>query len=47
MLYVAWTHSRAADTSFGNLELYRDRDALYAAQPDNVFLVKASWWLPF
>ena len=47
VLYVAWTHSRAADTAFGNLELYRDRDALYAAQPDNVFLVKASWWLPF
>jgi hypothetical protein len=47
VLYVAWTHSRAADTSFGNLELYRDRDALYASRPDNIFLVKASWWLPF
>jgi hypothetical protein len=47
VLYVAWTHSRAADTSFGNLELYRDRDALYASQPDNIFLVKASWWMPF
>jgi len=47
VLYVAWTHSRAADTAFGNLKLYRDRDALYAAQPDNVFLMKASWWLPF
>ena len=47
VLYVAWTHARASDTAFGNLELYRDRDALYAAQPDNIFLVKASWWLPF
>jgi hypothetical protein len=47
VLYVAWTHARAADTSFGNLEFYRDRDALYATRPDNIFLVKASWWLPF
>jgi len=46
VLYIAWTHSRAADTSFGNLELARDRDALYASRPDNIFLIKASWWLP-
>jgi hypothetical protein len=46
VLYIAWTHSRAADTAFGNLELARDRDALYASQPDNIFLIKASWWLP-
>ena len=24
----------------------RDRSALLAARPDNIFLVKASWWLP-
>ena len=46
VLYVAWTHSRAADTTFGNLELSRDRDALYATRPDNILLIKASWWLP-
>ena len=46
VLYVAWTHSRAADASFGNLDLARDRDALYATRPDNIFLIKASWWLP-
>jgi hypothetical protein len=45
VLYVAWTHSRFADTAFGDLQLWRDRDALYAARPDNVFLIKASWWL--
>jgi hypothetical protein len=45
VLYVAWTHSRFADTAFGDLQFWRDRDALYAARPDNIFLIKASWWL--
>jgi hypothetical protein len=47
VLYVAWTHSRAASSSFGDLRLQRDADALWSARPDNIFLVKASWWLPF
>jgi hypothetical protein len=45
VLYVAWTQSRSADAGFGTLALVRDRDALLAARPDNIFLVKASWWL--
>ena len=45
VLYVAWTQSRAAGAAFGDLDLVRDRDALFAARPDNIFLVKASWWL--
>jgi len=46
VLYVAWTHARASDTLFGNLALHRDTDALLGVRPDNVFLIKASWWLP-
>jgi hypothetical protein len=45
VLYVAWTQSRFADEAFGDLELQRDRSALLAARPDNILLVKASWWL--
>src|SRR5689334_2809937 len=47
VLYVAWTHSRATSSSFGDLQLQRDTDALWSTRPDNIFLVKASWWLPF
>jgi hypothetical protein len=47
VLYVAWTHSRFGETEFGNLNFSRDRDALFAVRPDNIFLVKASYWLPF
>lgn len=46
VLYVAWTQSRAADARFGDLDFVRDRTALLAAKPDNIFLVKASWWVP-
>ncbi len=46
VLYVAWTQSRLADEAFGDLELGRDRTALLATRPDNILLVKASWWLP-
>lgn len=46
VLYVAWTQSRSAGADFGDLEFTRDREALLAARPDNIFLVKASWWIP-
>ena len=45
VLYVAWTQARSGEQTFGTLDLARDRDALLAARPENVFLVKASWWL--
>jgi hypothetical protein len=44
-LYVAWQQTRSASEPFGDFELRRDVDGLFAAQPDNVFLVKLSYWL--
>lgn len=44
-LYFAWTHSRSGSASVGDFDFGRDRDALFATAPDNVFLVKASWWI--
>lgn len=45
VLYVAWTQSRSGSQTFGDLDFSRDRTALLAERPDNVFLVKASWWM--
>ena len=45
VLYVAWTQSRAGESAFGDFDFSRDRPLLLAARPDNIFLVKASWWL--
>jgi hypothetical protein len=46
VLYFAWTQSREGDSAFGDLDFSRDRQALLASRPQNIFLVKASWWLP-
>ncbi|HEY8470824.1 MAG TPA: DUF5916 domain-containing protein [Longimicrobiales bacterium] len=44
-LYLVWTQSRSDTAPFGDLDFSRDRRALFRTQPDNVFLVKVSYWL--
>ena len=44
-LYFVWTQQRADQVPLGNFDFARDRTALFGAHPDNVFLIKASWWL--
>ena len=46
VFYLAWTHSRFSQDSQGTLDFSRERSALEASHPNNVFLVKASWWIP-
>ena len=46
LLYVAWTQSRFDEGPFGDLQLGRERAALFGTKPDNIFLIKASYWLP-
>ena len=44
-LYAAWQQSRADLASgVGDFEFGRDRRALFDAQPDNIFVLKASYW---
>lgn len=44
-LYFVWTQQREDVAPLGDFRFGRDRGALLSARPDNVFLVKASWWL--
>ena len=44
-LYLAWTQSRSDNEPYGNFDFGRDRSGLFSTRPDNIFLVKASWWL--
>ncbi len=44
-MYVAWQQTRDAFSPVGNFELNRDFDNLFGAQPDNIFLIKVSYWL--
>ena len=44
-LYFAWTHSRSDQQPYGDFSFGRDEQGLLATRPDNVFIVKASWWI--
>jgi hypothetical protein len=46
-LFVVWTQSRerSAPVGIGDFDFSRDRQDLFAARPDNIFLVKVNYWL--
>lgn len=44
-LYFAWTHGRVDERHPGDLRLGRDVGDLFRNEPDNVFMIKISYWL--
>ena len=44
-MFFVWTQQRAGNDTSGDLDFRRDAGALLADRPDNVFLVKATYWL--
>jgi hypothetical protein len=44
-MYLAWQQTREGFHPVGDFNLRRDLDALFAAPPDNVLLLKVSYWL--
>ena len=46
VMYVAWAHNRAASLAQGDFRFSRDFNGMFENVPDNVFLVKASFWIP-
>jgi hypothetical protein len=46
VMYVAWAHNRAASLAQGDFRFSRDFSGMFENVPDNVFLVKASFWIP-
>jgi hypothetical protein len=44
-LFLVWQQQRSGADVLGDFELSRDAGELFRARPDNVFLVKASYWL--
>ena len=44
-IYVAWQQSRSDVAPFGDFDFGRDRGALFGTRPDNIFVVKMSYWL--
>ena len=44
-MFFVWTQQRAGSDVYGDLDFRRDSGALFSDRPDNVFLVKATYWL--
>jgi hypothetical protein len=44
-LFFVWTQQRSGASGFGNTDFSRDARAMLGDRPDNVFLVKATYWL--
>ncbi len=43
--YLVWTQTRSGVAPIGDFDFARDRAALFATPPQNVFLLKISYWL--
>ncbi|HEX6135574.1 MAG TPA: DUF5916 domain-containing protein [Longimicrobiales bacterium] len=43
-LYLVWQQQRAGRHPFGDFSLSRDADGVFSSRPDNIFLMKVSYW---
>jgi hypothetical protein len=43
-LYLVWTQSRSDSEMLGDFEFNRSMDRLWSARPDNIFMVKFTYW---
>jgi len=44
-LFFVWQQSRFNSLSTGEFDFSRDFDGLWTAQPQNVFVIKGTWWI--
>jgi hypothetical protein len=43
-LFVVWQQQRSESRPFGDFRFSRDADGVFSARPDNIFLMKVSYW---
>jgi len=44
-LFLVWQQSRSDDYGDGDFDFTRDSDAMWAAKADNIFMLKATYWI--
>ncbi|HET7228371.1 MAG TPA: DUF5916 domain-containing protein [Longimicrobium sp.] len=44
-LFLVWQQERAGAEGFGDFDFSRDANAIFRQRPDNVFVIKASYWI--
>ena len=44
-LYLVWQHQRAGNELYGDFRVSRDVNAIFRQRSDNIFAIKASYWI--
>ncbi|HEV2148623.1 MAG TPA: DUF5916 domain-containing protein [Longimicrobiaceae bacterium] len=44
-LFLVWQQQRAGSEPFGDFDFGRDANAIFRQRPDNIFVIKASYWI--
>ncbi|HEX8693873.1 MAG TPA: DUF5916 domain-containing protein [Longimicrobium sp.] len=44
-LFLVWQQQRAGAMPFGDFDFGRDANAIFQQRPDNIFVIKASYWI--
>ena len=44
-LFLVWQQQRAGGEPFGDFDFSRDSRAIFEQRPDNIFVIKASYWI--
>ncbi|HYH78561.1 MAG TPA: DUF5916 domain-containing protein [Longimicrobium sp.] len=44
-LFLVWQQQRAGGEVFGDFSFSRDANAIFRQRPDNIFVIKASYWI--
>jgi len=44
-LFLVWQQQRAGGEAFGDFDFSRDSRAIFEQRPDNIFVIKASYWI--
>ncbi|MBT8392122.1 MAG: carbohydrate binding family 9 domain-containing protein [Ignavibacteria bacterium] len=47
VIYFVWTQTRSEEEEIGEFQFNKSMSRLFAAEPDNIFMVKVTYWINF
>jgi hypothetical protein len=47
VIYFVWTQNRSDEEEIGDFQFKKSISRLFSAEPDNIFMIKVTYWLNF
>lgn len=47
VIYFVWTQTRSEEEEIGDFQFKKSMTKMFAAEPDNIFMIKVTYWLNF